>query len=117
MSMDEFPFSNPYQLYISYTLPVLLPFAILCSFALENVALIGITLFGMLICFSDRKASFLKQPQYAFKMTVLASIAVQLLSAFLYWLFGLTLLVALALTAYLCFCADRDVKEIVKAHF
>ncbi|KKN00157.1 hypothetical protein LCGC14_1140740 [marine sediment metagenome] len=117
MSTEEFPFSNPYHLYISYTLPVFLPFAMLCSFTLENVALIALTLFGMLICFFDRKARFLKQPQYAFKMTVLASIAVQLLCALFYWLFDLTLLVAFALTVYLCFSADRDVKEIIKANF
>lgn len=117
MSTDEFPFSNPYHLYISYLMPVFLPFAILCSFTLKSAALIAITLLGMLICFFDRKARVLKQPPYTFKMTVLVSIAVQLLCALLYWLFGLTLLVTFALTVYLCFCADRDVKEIIKANF
>jgi len=117
MSTDEFPFSNPYHLYISYTLPVLLPFGVLCSFALENIALIAITLLGMLVYYFDGKASFLKQPPYAFKMTVLASIAVQVFCALLYWLFDLALLIAFVLTTYLCVCADRDVKEIIKSYF
>tara|TARA_R110000764_G_scaffold8776_11_gene29048 strand:+ start:10484 stop:10837 length:354 start_codon:yes stop_codon:yes gene_type:complete len=117
MRKEELPFHNTRHLYISYLLPVFLPFAILCSFTLESVALIAITSLGMLICFFDKKAGFLKQPRYAFKMTVLASIAVQLLCASVYWLFDLTLLVAFALTAYLCVCADRDVKVIIEANF